>query len=103
MTETTSTTYAVRAFFATGRGSITRNARAGSIVDTCDNLSDALKAAEGRVDVASRVVVEEHIRRFKADGRTLWCETPLVTFRKKWGGWDEEYHEEALIEKALAS
>ena len=103
MTETTSTTYAVRAFFASGRGSITRNARAGSIVDTCDNLGDALKAAERRVDVASRVVVEEHLRRFRADGKATWCETPLVTFRKKWGGWDADYHEEALIKQALAS
>ena len=103
MTETSSTTYAVRAFFAAGRGSITRNARAGSITDTCENLSDALEAAERRVDVASRVIVEEHIRRFKADGSTTWCDTPLVTFRKKWGGWDAGYHEEALVKAALAS
>tara|TARA_Y100000310_G_scaffold319968_1_gene375886 strand:- start:483 stop:788 length:306 start_codon:yes stop_codon:yes gene_type:complete len=101
MNITSQTSYAVRAFFASGRGSITRNANEGTVVDTCDNLADALSAAERRVAVASRVVVEEHIRRFRADGRTLWCNTPLVTFRRKFDGHDEEYHELDLIEAAL--
>lgn len=98
----TTTTYAVRVFIAYRKGDVSRASREGIIADTCDTLADALKCAEKRVIVASRAVVEEQIRR-ETPTRTTWCNTPLVTYRKRRYGWASETHEPELVEELTAA
>lgn len=107
MTETTNsektlsiTIFAVRVFIGYRKGNASRKSSEGIITDTCDTLAEALKCAEKRVIVASRAVVEEQIRR-ETPTRTTWCNTPLVTYRKRRYGWESETHETELVKELV--